>query len=164
MSDICPRCNKSVSNNSRAIECDVCLNWFHLRCSLLSVKQYNYIAATNDLIRQQCRVDTFPFSSINDSDLVHLTFNSNTTCYCSNQICNHKLDCLPRLAEIVNLSTNSSTFDIESNITPQVNFGYFSSHNFHSNPDISGLVARDSFSVLHCNIRSLMAYYLCYLT
>lgn len=154
MCDICPTCCKQV-RNCKAIECDACFKWFHFRCTSLSAKQFNCIAVSNDMwLCQQCRIKTFPFSNIDCNDLNELTFNSITTCLCSRYMCTHKINCLPRFSNITNL--NTTEYDIESNVTPQVNFKYFTAHDFHSS-NITDLSAKDSLSVLHSNIRSLSA-------
>lgn len=130
MCDICPTCCKQV-RNCKAIECDACFKWFHFRCTSLSAKQFNCIAVSNDMwLCQQCRIKTFPFSNIDCNDLNELTFNSITTCLCSRYMCTHKINCLPRFSNITNL--NTTEYDIESNVTPQVNFKYFTAHDFHS--------------------------------
>ena len=36
----CSVCSKNVQNNHRAICCDVCDQWVHVRCNLLDVKDY----------------------------------------------------------------------------------------------------------------------------
>ena len=36
----CPKCRKFFSDNQNSICCDTCENWFHLRCSGLSRKEF----------------------------------------------------------------------------------------------------------------------------
>ena len=38
-----------MRENCGGIQCDSCLWWFHLECSALSDKEYNYFATTHDL-------------------------------------------------------------------------------------------------------------------
>ena len=92
-----PICVKPVSNNCRAIECDLCLKWCHLKCSFLTLKHYNAISVTNDLwICQFCCHNVFPFRDLDTSELLELTFNSNTECYCSSSIDFARLENLPQ--------------------------------------------------------------------
>ena len=37
----CGFCNKAVASNHRAMECDSCQQWFHIKCSGMSPKMYN---------------------------------------------------------------------------------------------------------------------------
>ena len=69
------------------------------------------------------------------------------------------LSSLPRLEISSNLNNipNLSDFDIERNITPQINFNYYAIDDFVYNHEIGNLISKDSLSVLHCNIRSLAA-------
>ena len=36
----CPVCNRSVAKNHRAVSCDSCTRWCHIKCGGISVKQY----------------------------------------------------------------------------------------------------------------------------
>ena len=69
------------------------------------------------------------------------------------------LSSLPRLEISSNLNNipNLSDFDIERNITPQINFNYYAIDDFVNNHEIGNLISKDSLSVLHCNIRRLAA-------
>ena len=71
-----------VRENRRGIQCDFCLQWFHLRCTVLSVKEYNFFSRTNDLwFWLYCHSEIFPFTSLENHELVEkLVFNSNTEC------------------------------------------------------------------------------------
>ena len=94
----CKCCQKPVKDSCRAFECDVCVQWYHLKCTVLSIKGYNCISRTNDLsICLSCTSDIFPFHSLDYNDLIELSFNSNIECLCSNRIANlnYKLDTLP---------------------------------------------------------------------
>ena len=50
-----------------------------------------------------------------------------------------------------------SDLDADQNFPSQSNFKYYSVHDFHVDEEIKNLSSSDSFSVLHCNIRSLAA-------
>lgn len=162
MSDVCPCCCKAVPAKCRALQCDHCNQWIHFKCSSISVKLYNHLTVSNDLwLCSECKCDIFPFMTINNLELFKLSFNSNTTCLCSNKIARNFLDTLPRLEVISKLNNipNLSNFDVERNLTPQVNFDYYSIHDFHSREEICHSFSKNSFSTFHCNIRSLAANY-----
>lgn len=51
-----------------------------------------------------------------------------------------------------------TNLDIDLHMPFDINFGYYDSHEFHSNQDdIKCFRSTDSFSAIHCNVRSLSA-------
>ena len=51
-----------------------------------------------------------------------------------------------------------TTSDIDLHMPSDINFNYYDSHEFHSNQDIvDSFQSYDSFSAIHCNVRSLSA-------
>ena len=34
--EVCPRCQKKVTYRTKAVECEACLNWYHLGCGNIS--------------------------------------------------------------------------------------------------------------------------------
>ena len=157
----CRNCNRPVRENCRGIQCDSCLWWFHLKCSALSAKEYNYFATTHDLwLCLRCRNAIFPFNSLEDYELAELlVYNSNTDCLCSDKISRMNLESLPcfDLSTSINNNPNLSSIDIDLNLPSVTNFGYYSTHEFHSNEDIKSTISDRAFSALHFNIRSLSA-------
>ena len=152
----CPICVKPVSNNCRTIVCDLCLKWCHFKCLFLTLKQYNAISVTNELwICQVCCHNVFPFHVIDTSELLELTFNSNTECYCSFSINFAHLENLPQFDFISHLP-NISDHDSDLKIPSLINYKYYTPHDFHSSPVLSKL-SHKSLSFLHCNISSLSA-------
>lgn len=69
---------------------------------------------------------------------------------------------LPRL-DINSVTINIyhlTTSGIDLNMPCDVNFDYYDSHEFHSSRDIvDSFLSCDSFSAIHCNVRSLSANY-----
>ena len=157
----CRNCKRSVRENCRGIQCDSCLWWFHLKCSALFVKEYNYFATTHDLwLCLHCRNELFPFNSVEDHELVEvLVYNSNTDCLCSDKISRLNLEYLScfYLSTFINNNPNLSSIDIDLNVPSVTNFGYDSTHEFHCNEDIRSTISDRTFSALHFNIRSLSA-------
>ena len=145
----------------RAIQCDICDNWLHLKCSLLSVKQFKYLSETDDKwYCNQCLQDIFPFSELSRYDLTKLSFNSNTVCMFSKRTSNQLLGSLPCFETYSDLANipSMTNIDPDNNLPSLTNFNYYSTHDFHSSIDIKGLLqAYKSFSVLHWNIRRLPA-------
>ena len=53
--------------------------------------------------------------------------------------------------------------DIDLHMPNDINFDYYSTHNFHSDKDIIECSSTaKSFSALHCNVRSLQGNYDCF--
>ena len=44
----CTDCNKPVKSNQKAIQCDFCDLWIHLKCTKLTVSEYNLMSKSND--------------------------------------------------------------------------------------------------------------------
>lgn len=132
----CPICVKPVSNNCRAIDCDLCLKWWHFKCSYLTLKQNNAISVTNDLwICQLCCHNVFPFHDLDTSELLELTFNSNTMLSVSAplllillvlKICLNLISSLPLIIFQIDLSDH----DPDLNISNLINSKYYTPHDF----------------------------------
>ena len=43
---ICPECNKEVTYRSKGVECESCLNWYHVKCGDISDDEYRNISET----------------------------------------------------------------------------------------------------------------------
>ena len=44
----CISCKKSVRSNQKAIQCDFCDEWTHLKCTTLSNSEYNILSTSDD--------------------------------------------------------------------------------------------------------------------
>lgn len=127
---------KLIRKNSRVLQRDLCNYSYHLKCTPMSVRDYNKLLCSWTC--QGCISSSFPFHNIDNCDLIKLSFNSNTSCSCSQNTDYDRLAQLPRF-EIISYLNNIpqiSSFDPEVNITSKVNFNYFTTHEFHSSPDI----------------------------
>ena len=102
----CPFCSLVVRENSRAIECDCCAKWVHLKCTNMSLKSYKSLTLSNDLwLCQACRNSNFPFNTLEDSELLKTSFNCNISCHCSKNITKARLQELPQF-DIISSFTN----------------------------------------------------------
>ena len=73
----CSTCNRTIKKSNRAIECDICFQWYHFKCKLISSKQFNQISITGELwLCQRYRDITFPFNTIDAPELIDMTYNS----------------------------------------------------------------------------------------
>ena len=150
----CYKCRKPIITNSEAIQCFYSNPNFQVKC--ISRKKNT----DNDFwLCLNCRQDIFPFINLTDSGLIGLTFNLNTECLCSTFISKSKLDHLPKL-EITESSSKIPFLlnaNVDQNIPLNLNFKYYSVHDFHSDHEINNFISSDTFSMLHCNTRSISA-------
>ena len=60
----CGICSNPVASNHRAIQCDICDRWIHIKCNSISAAQYNEMMLTQDLCwcYLKCTNETIPFS------------------------------------------------------------------------------------------------------
>ena len=65
----CKICKKPVAQNHKAVCCDVCDTWVHIKCNKINTQTYNILKkekASWSCI--ECSKDVFPFSKLNESD------------------------------------------------------------------------------------------------
>ena len=63
---VCPGCLRTVAKNHRAVNCDVCQNWYHIKCEKILPKQYNDFMRKSDLNQlfftcSSCHLEALPF-------------------------------------------------------------------------------------------------------
>ncbi|CAG2195891.1 unnamed protein product [Mytilus edulis] len=56
----CTDCNKPVKCNQKAIQCDFCDLWTHLKCTNLSVQEYNILSKSDDNYYCECCTNRLP--------------------------------------------------------------------------------------------------------
>jgi hypothetical protein len=44
----CTNCKKGVRSNQRAIQCDFCDEWTHMKCTTISLSQYNKLSTSDE--------------------------------------------------------------------------------------------------------------------
>ena len=66
----CGTCSKPVANNHRAIRCDLCSLWVHIKCNFTSVEEYNRLIDHNSSWTcHKCISTEAPFQSLSDEEL-----------------------------------------------------------------------------------------------
>ena len=114
----CEICNKSVHKNHRAIQCDICQYWIHIKCNGVSLNDYHDLQLSDDQwFCKKCISDIFPFSSLYDTEL-------NNLLNCRKP---SDLDLLPSLDILSKLSglPNLDNYDIEDNLPNPINSKYY---------------------------------------
>lgn len=67
----CTTCNKNVNNNHRAIQCDICDKWIHLKCNFLNSKDYEDLKNSEEpFFCIQCIELNIPFSKLSNKEFV----------------------------------------------------------------------------------------------
>ena len=68
----CKICTKSVASNHRAIQCDICDIWAHIKCKKTNSQTYDLLRKDNtQWFCNSCSKDQFPFSKLNNKELHH---------------------------------------------------------------------------------------------
>ena len=62
----CPACLRTVAKNHRAVECDMCQNWYHIKCEGISPKTYNVMVQASEkdefnYICSPCHLNSLPY-------------------------------------------------------------------------------------------------------
>ena len=81
----CSICNKKQYNNQKAIQCDSCNLWCHIKCDGTSIVTYNKLMLSDEdddswhclLCKVKCNHYNFPFTLCDDTEILNL-HNSNS--------------------------------------------------------------------------------------
>jgi len=140
----CRICDKAVANSHKAIECDICRCWIHIKCNNISSKDYEHLKHDNSpwfCIR--CVKETLPFSYLNREDLYLLLNNtelpSDTTLNLSPSI---------ELAETINSLHNETETSVTTALKKSKTYLDIEALNKTSIP-------QNSIGILHLNIASI---------
>ena len=149
----CSVCNRRVSDNQKALYCDICCTWVHLKCTLIDVEEYHRISNSNDdWYCTRCLEDIFPFNStMDDMDFVNCLFSYSRVNLMSASAIKNSVQ--------YNLSNkfklNHNDIDPDKHF---YNFDQIPGNNYYLENDFNDLnISSSSFSVLHINARSLQA-------
>ena len=145
----------------KALTCKTCMSLVHRRCSGISNYDLCHLKTTHFLHWEcsTCQSDKFAFNSIVDCELVKESFNSNFDCSC--------LISCPSLTIKRNLLLEMAKFDkdekygpdpennIDKNFNLNVDFDYYTLHQFHKLVKDLNEKRKIYFSIYHSNIESL---------
>ena len=124
--DPCGICSKSVKNEHKAICCDNCLFWIHIKCNNTSDKEYEYLKNSDNpwsciICNMKFNLENFPFTTSDNLGLDNLQ-NVNSMAF---------LESLPS-ANIVNetIKFSTSTNEINDELPTSTNCKYYSVKDF----------------------------------
>ena len=74
----CKLCPKNVSDNNKAILCDLCQTWIHIKCNHLNYIDYQYLQGCNKpWYCLSCTTMLFPFGYLNNQKFLGFINNNN---------------------------------------------------------------------------------------
>ena len=70
IADPCGVCHKAVGENHRAICCDICEKWIHIKCNNLNNNDYKFFQENSDeqFICVNCIAENIQFSKLNNNE------------------------------------------------------------------------------------------------
>ena len=142
-------CHKNILDHHKAVFCNNCKLWVHIRCNNISNSEYNELQKEADdvpLFCLNCTIIIFPFGQLDNDELSNLhdfDFASFVDSMPSFEITS-SLTNLPNLGD----------YDIDENLPSNVNSSYYTLQ------DLSTLSTSDNdFSLFHMNTRSLSLHF-----
>ena len=67
----CKICEKAVAENHRAICCDTCNIWVHIKCHKINIQTYNILKKENAFWSYiECSKGVFPFSKLDNTNFL----------------------------------------------------------------------------------------------
>ena len=156
----CGVCSKPVATNHKAIECDLCKNWIHIKCNKFGKNDYKFFQDAKNIDEQffciNCIADNVAFSRLNSNEFITSVkkgvINSNEK----------SLDFIPsdfqqNIFDKLNSAINNNAFDLDTDeseddeVMPTIDCQYYSIDEFSS----ANFSPTRSFSILHYNIHSI---------
>ena len=142
----CNICNRAVADTHKAVKCDICLKWVHIKCNYISNTEYEWLKSSDSYwYCIKCLNDFTPFSKLNKEEL-KLTL-KNLDIHENNSL---KLGLSPEKEDL----TNSFKILLE-----QKDFGQPEAKTYNSYCDLDALnymkISKKSLGILHLNISSL---------
>ena len=63
----CGKCNLNIRKNNKAVQCDSCNFWTHIKCDGIDSKQYEILKKSDETyFCKICRETIFPFQHLTD--------------------------------------------------------------------------------------------------
>ena len=147
--DPCGICDKNIHGNQRAIFCDNCNFYVHMKCNDISAAEYKELENEPDDVPwfcKNCTMDMFPFGLLTNEEFLGLRdFDLPSF-----------IDSAPSFEITSNLTNlpNLSDYDIDEHMPQNIDSRYFTL------PELSSLqLSSSDFSILHTNIRSLSLHH-----
>lgn len=160
----CGVCKESVGENHKAIKCNICELWIHIKCNNLDKNDYAYFQdlknEEEDFFCINCVSENLPFSKLNNNE-----FSISVKKGVINSDDKH-VDFVPsdfqqKIFDKLNAAINNNAFDLDTenesdggDVIPTIDCQYYSVEDFSS----SNFSPRKTFSILHYNIHSIQCH------
>ena len=148
MSSPCSICNKNVLSNQKAVHCDSCNKWCHIKCDGTSLATYYYLMSSDDTVLWDCLVckikfhhQNIPFTLCEVVEIDKIN-NSNSMKFC---------EFLPSF-ETISLSnefSNLSLNDVDHNLPTLTSCKYYNVNEFQN------LKVQKNLNLFHSNVNGL---------
>ena len=139
----CPVCSRKVATNHRAICCDKCDCWIHIKCNQLDARSYEYLKNSHDnWYCMKCLAEVVPFSALDDE-------NCRLTLQGKNHI-PHYLTPVPD-CQLMSLYEKIKTMEIDENINDLIDDDNYDK----TISEMNSVKSKPSLSMIHLNIASL---------
>ena len=152
----CSICEKSVKTNQKAILCDTCNLWTHIKCDGISNNEYEELQNSENDFSWQCLVcrirfscSIFPFTLSDITELQNIQ-NSNSM---------RMLNSLPTFEILTEVSkfANLGCNDIDLNISNNINCRYYSVDDFYK---LQSKTDKDhNLNIFHSNVNGLDTHF-----
>ena len=144
----CNICDKNVRGNAKAVCCDVCDNWVHIKCNGISTSKYDQLCEEDNdesFICIKCFNSELPFGLENET-----TFNQTLPFWRSSNLENLDTSISKQDKKLMNLLKKIISENNDPNIKNS-SCRYYSIDDFCS----KNYKTNDFFSIFHLNIASL---------
>ena len=88
----CGSCSKKVGKRHKAVQCDLCDKWNHIKCDGIDNKTYEALKKSNELEKYFCKIckeNTFAFQKLSDDEFfTSIVKNINISAYLQHQCSN----------------------------------------------------------------------------
>ena len=164
----CSTCHKNVNNNHRAICCDLCDRWIHIKCNFLNLTDYNRLKNDiNPFYCINCIREIFPSSDLTDNEFLPFVtkgitlpaYDEASTIFAPPSP--HLQTHIYNLNSFLNKARSSPNVDddddddTETNeLTSPLNCNYYDYEEFNK----ANFESSKSFSILHYNIHSIQKH------
>ena len=157
MAALCTICTKKVYNHNKALCCDLCDEWVHIKCNLLDDKVYRYHQKNQEapFCCLKCIENSIPFSSLNDNQF-NIAVNQGVNYLVETNLQYHSIEMDKKLFEQINkaVSIQSDENEDEDDIETYMDCKYYGIDDFKNKKFKSD----KTFSVLHLNIHSIQCH------
>ena len=148
----CSVCNKNVTATMKAVQCDSCDKWCHIKCHGISPKEYEVMVNSDDNIDWTClyctikfNKENFAFTQIDYSELNKIN-NSNSMKFC---------EFLPKLENIAESNRFIQEFKLCNHDDFDYNFPSYLKSKYYSVTEFQSRDGVNNLNIFNSNVNGL---------